>query len=86
MIVQNAVQLVVRPEYMRFVTEGERVDNRLQGTVYNEYSLGSRVQYQVRCGKRVILVELPRSKAPPASVDRTVTVGWDAADAIVVRA
>jgi spermidine/putrescine transport system ATP-binding protein len=86
MVIQNAVQLVVRPEYMRFVHDGEQVDNQLEGVVYNEYSLGSRVQYQVRCGKRVVLVELPRSKALPASVDRRVIVGWDAADAIVVGA
>jgi len=78
------VELVIRPEYMRFVAEGEWADNVLEGVVYNEYSLGSRVQYQVRCGERVVLVELSRSKALAASVDRTVRVGWDAADAIVV--
>ena len=77
-------EVVVRPEFMRFVAEGESADNVLEGTVYNEYSLGSRVQYQVRCGDKVILLELSRSKALPASVDRHVRVGWDAADAIVV--
>ena len=78
------LEIVVRPEFMRFVGEGERADNVLEGVVYNEYSLGSRVQYQVRCGEKVVLVELSRSKALPASVDRAVRVGWDAADAIVV--
>lgn len=81
----DRVEIVVRPEYMRFVADGETADNVLEGVVYNEYSLGSRVQYQVRCGDKVIVVELSRSKAlPPASVDRTVRVGWDAVDAIVV--
>ncbi len=77
-------EIVVRPEYMRFVGDGETADNILEGVVYNEYSLGSRVQYQVRCGDKVIVVELSRAKALSASVDRTVRVGWDAADAIVV--
>lgn len=77
-------EIVVRPEFMRFVGDGETADNILEGVVYNEYSLGSRVQYQVRCGDKVIVVELSRAKALKASVDRTVRVGWDAADAIVV--
>jgi spermidine/putrescine transport system ATP-binding protein len=81
---RDRAEIVVRPEYMRFVADGETADNVLEGVVYNEYSLGSRVQYQVRCGDRVILVELSRAKALPASVDRAVRVGWDAADAIVV--
>ena len=76
--------MVVRPEYMRFVGEGEHADNQLEGVVYNEYSLGSRVQYQVRCGDRVVLVELSRARALGAVTDRIVRVGWDAADAIVV--
>lgn len=78
------IEVVVRPEFMRFVGDGEHADNRLEGVVYNEYSLGSRVQYQVRCGDRVVLVELSRSRALAAATDRTVCVGWDAADAIVV--
>ena len=79
-------EIVVRPEFMRFVAEGESADNMLEGLVYNEYSLGSRMQYQVRCGDKVILVEASRAKAPRSSIDRTVRVGWDAADAIVVGA
>lgn len=82
----TTAQIVVRPEFTRFVEPGEHVDNSIEGVVYNEYSLGSRIQYQVRCGEKIWLVELPRSKALPTSVDRKVTVGWDAADAIVVRA
>jgi spermidine/putrescine transport system ATP-binding protein len=77
--------IVVRPEFLRFIGEGESAENRLEGTVYNEYSLGSRIQYQVRVGEKVMLVELSRARALPTGADRTVTVGWDAADAITVE-
>ncbi len=76
--------IVVRPEFLRFLAPGESADNQLEGVVYNEYSLGSRIQYQVRVGEKVMLAELSRSQALPASADRKVTVGWDAADAITV--
>jgi spermidine/putrescine transport system ATP-binding protein len=76
--------IVVRPEYLRFLGPGDQADNRLEGEVYNEYSLGSRIQYQVRVGEKVMLAELSRSQALPADADRKVTVGWDAADAITV--
>ncbi|MFG1420767.1 ABC transporter ATP-binding protein [Roseixanthobacter liquoris] len=78
--------VVIRPEYLRFLGAGDSAQNSLKGTVYNEYSLGSRIQYQVRVGEKVMLVELSRSKALPIAADRSVTVGWDAADAITVRA
>jgi spermidine/putrescine transport system ATP-binding protein len=83
----NAVTafIVVRPEFLRFIGPGERADNTLEGTVYNEYSLGSRIQYQVRVGDKVMLAELSRARALPASADRKVVVGWDAADAITVE-
>jgi spermidine/putrescine transport system ATP-binding protein len=77
--------IVVRPEFLRFIGPGERADNTLEGTVYNEYSLGSRIQYQVRVGDKVMLAELSRARALPASADRKVVVGWDAADAITVE-
>ena len=81
--------VVVRPEFMRFLGPGESADNRLQGTVYNEYSLGSRLQYQVRvetagAGEKVMLVELSRARALAPGADSQVTLGWDAADAFTL--
>ncbi|MCK0197817.1 ABC transporter ATP-binding protein [Ancylobacter sp. 6x-1] len=76
--------VVVRPEYMRFLKEGDTADNRLTGTVYNEYSLGSRIQYQIRVGEKVMLVELSRARALPPGSDPVVTIGWDAADAFTL--
>jgi spermidine/putrescine transport system ATP-binding protein len=77
--------VVVRPEFLRFIGKGDSAENRLEGIVYNEYSLGSRIQYQVRVGEKVMLVELSWSRALRPDADRTVIVGWDAADAITVR-
>ncbi len=78
--------VVIRPEYMRFLNPGDPADNRVEGIVYNEYSLGSRIQYQVRvgAGEKVMLVELSRAHALPPGADRTVTLGWDAADAFTL--
>lgn len=80
------VAVVVRPEFMRLVGDGESADNLLDGTLYNEYALGSRIQYQVRVGDRTMIVELSRSLAWRGGLDRPVRIGWNAADAIVVAA
>jgi len=80
----DSVFIVIRPEFMHIVGEGEVADNTLQGVIYNEYSLGSRMQYQVRVDGKVMLVELSRAKALPDAIGRTVTLGWDPQDAISV--
>ncbi|MDD3446809.1 MAG: ABC transporter ATP-binding protein [Zavarzinia sp.] len=76
--------VVVRPEFMRLLAEDETADNCLEGTVYNEYSLGSRLQYQVHVGEKVMLVEVPRGREVKAGRDARVRLGFDARDAIVV--
>ena len=76
--------VIVRPESMRFVTGPSRADNRITGKIYNEYSLGSRMQYQVHAGERIYLVEAPRTAVSGLSAGDAVTIGWDARDAIVV--
>lgn len=76
--------VVIRPEFMRFIGPGESADNRVEGVVYNEYSLGSRIQYQVRVGEKVMVLELSRARALSPNADRRVTVGWDAADAFTL--
>ncbi len=75
--------VVIRPEYMRFVTDDAVADNTIVGTIFNEYSLGSRLQYQVRSRTgRTFLVEVPRAAAWKGTGE--VTIGWDARNAIVV--
>jgi spermidine/putrescine transport system ATP-binding protein len=76
---------VIRPEFLRFVASAEEADNAVAGVVYNEYSLGSRMQYQVRVGEKVFVVERSRRDAWRGGLDRPVLVGWDAGDAIFIR-
>ena len=76
--------LVIRPEFLRFVTEPSEVDNAVTGRLYNEYALGSRIQYQVRVGEAVFVVEKLRQQAFNGVRGDKVTIGWDAADSILV--
>jgi spermidine/putrescine transport system ATP-binding protein len=77
--------LVVRPESMRFLRRPDEAENSLAGRVYNEYALGSRIQYQVRVGEHVFVVERLRQQAFRGSLDDEVLIGWDAADGVLVR-
>ncbi|NML76619.1 ABC transporter ATP-binding protein [Rhizobium sp. S-51] len=80
----DTATVIVRPETMRFVTGPSSADNLITGKIYNEYSLGSRMQYQVHSGERIYLVEAARTAVAGISAGDTVTIGWDASDAIVV--
>jgi len=81
-----AGSLVIRPEDVRFLRAGEAADNRLEGEIYNEYLLGSRVQYQVRVGEQVFLVEKLREDRLGGWTAGAVTIGWDAKDSLVFPA
>ena len=76
--------LVVRPEFMRFIDRPDQAENSLVGRVYNEYALGSRMQYQVRVGDHVFVVEKLRQQAFSGKLDDEVLVGWDGAESILV--
>jgi spermidine/putrescine transport system ATP-binding protein len=76
--------LVIRPEFIRFVTEAKEAENVLEGKLYNEYALGSRIQYQVRVGENVFIVEKLRQHSSTFRRDQTVLIGWDAKDSILV--
>ena len=76
--------LVVRPESLRFLLRADQAENHLVGRVYNEYALGSRLQYQVRVGDKVLVVERTRREAWRGGLDAPVLVGWDAADAMFI--
>jgi spermidine/putrescine transport system ATP-binding protein len=79
-----AGHLVIRPEFVRFLASPAEAENSLTGRLYNEYALGSRIQYQVRVGDEVFIVEKLRQQAYRGRLDDEVTIGWDAADSIVV--
>lgn len=76
--------LVVRPEYIRFLDKVGDADNAVEGKLYNEYALGSRIQYQVRVGDAVFVVEKLRQQPFSGKLDDKVIIGWDAKDAILV--
>jgi spermidine/putrescine transport system ATP-binding protein len=76
--------LVIRPEFVRFLSSASEAENSLTGRLYNEYALGSRIQYQVRVGEQVFIVEKLRQQAYRGKLDDEVTIGWDARDSILV--
>jgi len=75
--------LVIRPEYLRFLKPGESAENQVEGVLYNEYALGSRIQYQVRVGEQVFLVEKLREQRYHGRLDDRVTIGWEARDSML---
>jgi spermidine/putrescine transport system ATP-binding protein len=77
--------LVVRPEFLRFLDRPDAAQNCLKGRLYNEYALGSRIQYQVRVGETVLIVEKLRQQAYTGRLDDEVLIGWDARDSILVN-
>ncbi len=76
--------LVVRPEFLRFLDQPGDADNHIVGRVYNEYALGSRIQYHVRAGELTFVLEKLRHQAFEGPLDQEVIIGWDAANSIVV--
>jgi len=76
--------LVIRPESLRFLDGPSQAHNVVTGTVYNEYLLGSRVQYQIRVGeKQVLLLENLRDQRYEGDLDSQVSVGWDTGDSMI---
>jgi spermidine/putrescine transport system ATP-binding protein len=80
----SAGHLVVRPESLRIIDRREDAENVLTGKLYNEYALGSRIQYQVRVGEQVFIVERLRQQAVDKRLDSDVMIGWNARDSILV--
>lgn len=75
--------LVVRPEDMVFLPNGSGPGGaepesaaRIEGTIANEYVLGSRVQYQVRAGEEIYLVEKISDAASAERLGDPVQIGW----------
>ena len=77
--------IVVRPEFMRLLAQPRDAENVVDGALYNSYSLGSRMQYRVRAGEKVLVVEQSRAAGVTPDIDSRVVVGWDSRDAIFVE-
>jgi len=78
--------LMVRPEVIRFLAPCEAADCVLEGTVYNEYALGSRMQYNVRVGDKMLSVEKLREDRYTGDLDSKVLIGWDVEDSRILAA
>ena len=76
--------LVIRPESMRFLNDPSDAENHIQGSLFNEYALGSRVQYHVSAGDTMFVVEKLREQAYRGALNDDVLIGWDASDSVLV--
>ncbi|MCK5622700.1 MAG: TOBE domain-containing protein, partial [Alphaproteobacteria bacterium] len=77
--------LVVRPEVVRIGDNAAEMTNKLSGRLFNEYSLGSRIQYQIRMAEGATwVVERLRDERYSGQLDDEVTIGWQPEDAILV--
>ena len=56
----------------------------LTGQLYNEYALGSRIQYQVRVGEQVFIVERLRQQALDGQRDERRADRLERRDSILV--
>lgn len=77
--------LMVRPEFVRFLREGEEADFAVDGTLHAGFALGSRMQYAVDAAGTQLTVERLREDRPDAAAGDPVTVGWDARNTHVIR-
>jgi spermidine/putrescine transport system ATP-binding protein len=79
--------LIIRPEVVKIGETAKALANRLTGTLFNDYALGSRIQYQVRVEKTDShwLVEKLQDEAFEAAPGEEVVIGWRPEDSILVE-
>ena len=77
--------LMIRPEYLHFMAEGDSADLTVQGEVHGIYALGSRTHYEVQTdgGKSLTVEKLREDRYDGAQGDR-VRLGWSAQNAHVI--
>ena len=75
--------LIVRPENMRLLNDDETdTVNELTGEIFNEYLLGSRIQFQLRSENHTFLVECMRESGRPGAGE-SVRFGWTPAESML---
>lgn len=78
--------LMVRPEFVRFLAEGERADCQLSGELHNDFALGSRIQYEVELTDgRVVTVEKLGEDRFTGGYGDKVILGFDLARSHLIR-
>lgn len=71
--------VMVRPEFLRFLSEGETSDFLLRGRLVEHYALGSRLQYEIELPSGMHLtVEKLREDAFSGNRGDEVMIGFDA--------
>jgi spermidine/putrescine transport system ATP-binding protein len=76
--------LVVRPEHLRQLGEGDDADVRFQAVVSNDYMLGSRTQFHLAAGETNLVAELSASNATAIEVGNTASWGFNLSDAATI--
>ncbi len=79
--------LIIRPEVLKIGEAAQVQDNQVRGTLFNDYSLGSRLQYQVRSTSQDNyhwLVEKLQDEPFEGKFEDTVVIGWRKEDSILV--
>ncbi|QPC42496.1 ABC transporter ATP-binding protein [Kaustia mangrovi] len=70
--------LMIRPEFIRFLGAGDTADCVAEGTVRDEFALGSRLQYEVDLADgQTVTVEKLREDRFPGAIGDSVRLGWD---------
>lgn len=79
--------LIIRPEVMKIGNAAQSLPNQINGVLFNDYALGSRIQYQVRSadGEHHWLVERLQDDPYSGKAGESVTIGWRAEDSILVQ-
>ncbi|MEM7021025.1 MAG: ABC transporter ATP-binding protein [Pseudomonadota bacterium] len=76
--------LIVRPEDMAFtIGHAEPNANLIEGELFNEYLLGSRMQYQVRASGETFLVEKLRAATSSIHPGDQVRITWRPEDSML---
>ncbi|MDX1400383.1 MAG: TOBE domain-containing protein, partial [Kiloniellales bacterium] len=77
--------LIVRPEMMKMGEAASSLSNSLEGKIFNDYALGSRIQYQIRSPNGSHwLVERLQDEAFDGAIGDEVMLGWRPEDSILV--
>ena len=79
--------LIIRPEVVKIGPSAEVLANRIEGTLFNDYALGSRIQYQVRIEEGGVhwLIERLQDEPFEGEPGASVVIGWRPEDGILVR-
>ena len=79
--------LIIRPEVMKINKVGVDLDNKIDAQLYNDYPLGSRIQFQAltkETGEHW-LVERLQDNILDIQLGGDVVIGWSSKDAILVQ-